>query len=105
KWAGGDTPDGMKDAFLLEDEEDPRNTLSVSLWDSAEKLLAWRTGEDTRKREDELKDVVDKVQWHRGFVGFKQSDIPTTGGRLKWLIVPAVMVAAGAGAFMLVRKL
>src|SRR5437764_87642 len=43
KWRGGDTPEGMVDAFLLEDEQDPRETLSVSLWDTAQNLLSYRT--------------------------------------------------------------
>src|SRR6266540_6324144 len=57
KWAGGDTPGGMSDAYLLQDEEDPRNTLSISFWDTAEKLLSFRTSEDAKKREDDLKEV------------------------------------------------
>jgi len=105
KWAGGGQPDGMVNAYLMQDESDPRNTLSVSLWDSADKLLQWRTSDDARKRDEGLQDVVDKEQWSRGFVSFRAADLTSGPGLKTWLAIPALVIAAGAGAFFLVRKL
>jgi CBS domain-containing protein/heme-degrading monooxygenase HmoA len=104
KWRGGDLPEGMIDAFLLEDEEDPRETLSVSLWDSAEKLLAYRTGDDARKRQDDLTDVVDKDRWSRTFVGWNEWDLADSGGKKKLLLLPLLLVAAGAAAFVFLKR-
>jgi CBS domain-containing protein/heme-degrading monooxygenase HmoA len=105
KWAGGAAPDGMLDAYLLQDEADPRNTLSISLWDSAEKLFKYRTSDDARRRDDELDQVIDKEQWSRGFVGFRAPDLSSGGGRKMWLVLPGMMLAGAAAAFFLVRKL
>ncbi|HEX5007470.1 MAG TPA: CBS domain-containing protein [Hyphomonadaceae bacterium] len=105
KWRGGDLPEGMLDAFLLQDEEDPRETLSVSFWDTAEQLLKYRTSEAVKKRRDELSDVVDKDRWSRSFVAFGAWDIPVGGGKKKWLLLlPLLVAAAGAGAYFLLKQ-
>jgi len=103
KWRGGDLPEGMIDAFLLEDEDDPRETLSVSLWDSAEKLLGYRTGEDARKRQDELSDVVDKDRWSRTFVGWNEWELSPSGSKKKLMALP-LLLAVGAAAFFFMKK-
>lgn len=102
KWRGGDEPEGMVDSFLLEDEEDPRETLSVSLWDSAESLLAYRTGQDAKKRRDELADTVEKDRWSRDFVGFNAWDLPSGGGKKKLLVLP-LLLAIGGGVFYFLK--
>jgi CBS domain-containing protein/heme-degrading monooxygenase HmoA len=104
KWRGGDMPDGMLDAFLLEDEEDPRETLSISFWDTADQLLKYRTSDDARKRRDDLSDVVDKDRWSRSFVAFSAWDIPGGGGKKKLLMLPLLLIGAGAGIFFLLKK-
>lgn len=104
KWAGGAAPDGMVDAYLLQDEADPRNSLSISLWDSAEKLFKYRTSDDARRRDEELDQVIDKEQWSRGFVGFRASDL-ASGGMKMWFVLPAMALAGAAAAFFLVRRL
>lgn len=104
KWRGGDMPEGMLDAFLLEDEEDPRETLSVSFWDTADQLLRYRTSEDARKRRDTLSDVVDKDRWSRSFVAFSAWDIPTGGGKKKLLMLPLLLLGAGAAVFFVLKK-
>jgi CBS domain-containing protein/heme-degrading monooxygenase HmoA len=104
RWRGGDLPDGMLDAFLLEDEEDPRETLSVSFWDTADKLLKYRTSENARKRRDQLSDVVDKDRWSRSFVAFSSWDIPTAGGKKKWFLLPLLLAGVGAGVFLLLKR-
>jgi CBS domain-containing protein len=103
RWAGGATPAGMLGAYLLEEEEDPRETLSVSFWDNARDLLAYRTSENARERKEHLADLVDKDRWHRGFVAWTQSDMPA--GSFRWWLaaVPAALALAGAGA-VLMRK-
>ena|GEM_PF-198548 len=104
KWRGGDTPEGMVDAFLLEDEQDPRETLSLSLWDTAQNLLAYRTGEEAKKREETISDVVDKVRWSRSFVAWNPWDINTSGGKKKWAMLPLLLAGAGAAAFYVLKK-
>lgn len=104
KWRGGDMPDGMLDAFLLEDEEDPRETLSVSFWDTADQLLKYRTSDDARKRRDDLSDVVDKDRWSRSFVAFSAWDIPGGGGKKKLLMLPLLLIGAGAAVLYLMKK-
>jgi CBS domain-containing protein len=104
RWRGGDTPDGMLDAFLLEDEEDPRETLSVSFWDTADQLLKYRTGEDARKRGDDLAGVVDKDRWSRSFVAFSTWDIPAGGGKKKLLMLPLLLAGAGALLYLVMKK-
>lgn len=103
KWAGGSTPEGMVDAFLLEDAQDPRQTLSLSLWNSADRLLRWRTSDDAHKRDENLSDYVDKELWSRGFVGFRADEL--AGGSKKiWFILPTVIAAAAAGTFFAIKK-
>lgn len=104
KWRGGDTPEGMVDSFLLEDEEDPRETLSISLWESAEKLLSYRTGDDAKKREKEMGDVVDKDRWSRGFVAWNSWDLEAGGGKKKWVAIPLLLAAAGAGVYFFLKR-
>lgn len=104
KWRGGGMPDGMLDAFLLEDEEDPRETLSVSFWDTADQLLKYRTGEDARKRRDDLSGVVDKDRWSRSFVAFSAWDIPAGGGKKKLLMLPLLLAGAGAVLYLVMKK-
>jgi CBS domain-containing protein/heme-degrading monooxygenase HmoA len=104
KWRGGDLPEGMLDAFLLQDEEDPRETLSVSFWDTADQLLKYRTSELAKQRRDDLADVVDKDRWSRSFVAFGAWDIPTGGGSKKWLLLPLLLIGAGAGIYFLIKQ-
>ena len=96
KWKGGDLPDGMLDAYLLEDEENPRETLSISFWDTARELLQYRTSEESQKRKDNLSDVVDKEHWSRAFVAFNADDIDAGGGKKKLFMLPLLLIAAGA---------
>ncbi|MGH2602743.1 MAG: antibiotic biosynthesis monooxygenase family protein, partial [Dehalococcoidia bacterium] len=104
KWRGGRTPEGMLDAFLLQDEEDPRETLSISFWDTADQLLKYRTSENAKKRHDDLSGVVDKDRWSRPFVAFSSLDIPTRGGGKKWLMLPLLLIGAGAAAYFLLAR-
>jgi CBS domain-containing protein len=66
--------------------------------------LRWRTSDDARKRDENLGDYVDKELWSRGFVGFRADEL--AGGSKKiWFLLPAVIAAAGAGAFFAIKKL
>jgi CBS domain-containing protein/heme-degrading monooxygenase HmoA len=103
KWRGGGTPEGMLDAVLLEDEQDPRETLSLSFWDSAQDLLRYRTSDESRKRDDDLAGLVEKDRWSRGFVAWNAWDVAAPGGKKKWLI-PLALIGAGVAAFMLLRR-
>jgi len=104
KWRGGATPDGMLDAVLLEDEQDPRETLSISFWDTAQHLLAYRTGDEARRREDDLSGVVDKTRWRSGFVAWNAWDLTPAGGKKKWLLLPLLLASAGAGVFYFLKQ-
>jgi CBS domain-containing protein/heme-degrading monooxygenase HmoA len=104
RWKGGDSPEGFLDAYLLEDQEDPRETLSISFWDTAKDLLAYRTSEDAKKRRGDLDDVVDNDRWSRAFVAFNAVDIPNGGGKKKWLLLPLLLIAAGAAAYYFVTR-
>ncbi len=94
----------MVDAYLFQDETDPRTTYSVSLWNAAEKLLAYHTSDDARKREENLAGHVEHTDGGRGFVAWKAAEIPH-GGMRRWLLVPAAIALAGGAAFALVRRL
>lgn len=104
KWVGGDTPDGMLAAYLLEDEEDPRETLSVSFWDSAEQLLGYRTSEDAKKRDDDLSGVVDKQRWQRAFVAWAPWELAQGGGKKKFVALPLLLAGLGAGVFFFLKR-
>ena len=104
RWKGGDQPDGMLDAYLLEDEEDPRETLSISFWDTARELLAYRTSDDAKKRRDGLDDVVDKDRWSRAFVAFNAVDIEDEGGKAKWFLLPLLLIGVGAAVYYFLSK-
>ena len=104
RWRGGATPKGMLDAVLLEDEQDPRETLSISFWDTAQNLLSYRTGEEARKRDDDLSNVVDKTRWSRSFVAWNPWDLTPAGGKKKWLLLPLLLASAGAGVFYLLKQ-
>src|SRR5215217_7871981 len=104
RWKGGDQPDGMLDAYLLEDEEDPRETLSISFWDTARDLLAYRTSDDAKKRRGEMDDVVDKDRWSRAFVAFNAVDIEDEGGKAKWFLLPLLLVGIGAAVYYFLSK-
>lgn len=104
KWVGGDTPEGMLAAYLLEDEEDPRETLSVSFWDSAEQLLGYRTSEDAKKRDDELSGVVDKQRWQRAFVAWAPWELAQGGGKKKFVALPLLLAGLGAGVFFFLKR-
>lgn len=104
KWRGGATPQGMLDAVLLEDEQDPRETLSISFWDTAQNLLAYRTGEEARKRDDDLSNVVDRNRWSRSFVAWNPWDLTPAGGKKKWVLLPLLLATAGAGVFYFLKQ-
>lgn len=104
RWAGGSTPSGMLGAYLLEEEEDPRETLSISLWENARDLLAYRTSEDARERKDNLADIVDKDRWHRGFVAWTEADMPAGGFRWWMAAVPAALALLGVGVALMMRR-
>ena len=96
KWRGGKQPDGMRAAYLLEDEEDPRETLSLSFWDLPGQLLAYRTSSAARQREKELQGVVETQRWQRPFAALGAADISTSGSKLP-LLLSLLLVAAAAG--------
>lgn len=103
RWAGGPTPAGMADAYLLQREDDPRETLSLTLWESDEQQLRYRTSAAVYKRRAGLADVVERELWSRGFNAWKGSR-RAAGRRPGRLAVPALLGAAGAGAFFLNRR-
>lgn len=104
KWSGGGAPDGMVDAYLLQGEDDPRHTLSVSLWDTAESLLAYRTSKDAHKRDEDLSALTDSDGWNAGYVAWNAATIAVGGGRKKWAALPVAVIAAAATAFLLMRR-
>jgi len=105
RWRTDTTPDGMLDAYLLEDEQDPRETLSISFWDTAQQLLKYRTGEEARKREQSLSGLVEKDRWRRSFVAFGSWDIPKVGrGKAIWLFLPLLLAGAGAATYFVLKQ-
>ena len=103
QWRSGAPPDGMRDAYLLEDDEDPRETLSLSFWGSAEQLLAYRASDAATQREKQLRGVVAKTRWQRPFAAFSAADIDT-GGRKLPLLLPLLLAAAGVGIFFFLKR-
>lgn len=105
KWAGDSAPEGMVDAWLLEEEGDPTRTISLSLWDTADHLLRYRTGSDARKRDDDLGEHTSGQSWSRGFVAWRAADL--VAGKMKpWMaFAPAALVLLAGGGFLLSKKL
>ena len=103
QWRTGEQPEGMIDAYLLEADEDPRETLSLSFWDSAEQLLAYRASDAAKQRDRQLRGLVAKTRWQRPFVAFSAADIEA-GGRKLPLLLPLLLVAAGVGVFLFLKR-
>ena len=103
QWRTGEQPEGMIDAYLLEADEDPRETLSLSFWDSAEQLLAYRASDAAKQRDRQLRGLVAKTRWQRPFVAFSAADIEA-GGRKLPLLLPLLLVAAGVGVFFFLKR-
>jgi CBS domain-containing protein/heme-degrading monooxygenase HmoA len=104
RWAGGAEPSGMVDALLLQDEEDPRETLSISLWENARDLLAYRTGELARQRREELADLVDKERWRRGYVAWSAAELPGQARRWWLIAIPLVVALSAAGIALFISR-
>ena len=102
QWRDGEQPEGMLDAYLLEDDEDPRETLSVSFWDRAERLLAYRASDAATQREQQLRGLVAKTRWQRPFAAFSAAEIEAGGRRLP-LLLPLPLAAAGAGVVIFLK--
>lgn len=103
QWRRGKQSEGMRDAYLLENEEDPRETLSLSFWDTPRQLLAYRTSAAAAQREQQLRDLVAKTRWQRPFAALSTADIKTGGSKLP-LLVPLLLAAAGAGVFLVLKR-
>lgn len=105
QWAGDSAPDGMVDAWLLEEEGDPTRTISLSLWDTADHLLRYRTSTDARKRDDDLGEHTVGQGWNRGFVAWRAAEL--AGGKVKpWMaFAPAALVLLAGSGFLLFKKL
>ncbi len=105
QWRTGEQPEGMIDAYLLEDDEDPRETLGISFWDSAEQLLAYRASDAAKQREKQLRSLVAKTRWQRPFAAFSAADINAGGSTLPLpLLLPLLLAAAGAGVFLVLKR-
>lgn len=98
-WAGNPTPKGMTDAYLLEDDEHPGETLSVSLWQDAAALRAYRESTAAAARVRDLAPVVDTELWSRSFDVRRAPEV-TGRGAARWLLLPALLGLGGAGAFL-----
>ena len=103
QWRSGKQPDGMRTAYLLEDEEHPRETLSLSFWDTPRQLLAYRTSDAATQREQQLRRLIDKTRWQRPFAALSTADIKAGGGKLP-LLLPLLVAAAGAGVFLVLKR-
>jgi len=105
QWAGDSSPEGMTDAFLLQSEDDPRETLSVSLWDSAEALLKYRNSDDARKRDNELAAMTDgRNTWTRGYVAWTNEQLPHSRKLFVFGAPVGLALAAGLGLFLFLRR-
>jgi CBS domain-containing protein/heme-degrading monooxygenase HmoA len=104
RWAGGSAPTGMLGAYLFEEEEDPRETLSISLWENARDLLGYRTSEEARERKEKLADIVDKDRWHRSFVAWTEADMPARGFRWWLAAAPVALALLGTGVALMKRR-
>ncbi len=103
QWRRGKQPAGLRDAYLLEDEEDPRETLSLSFWDTPRQLLAYRTSDAATQREQQLRRLIDKTRWQRPFAARSTADSKTGGSKLP-LLLPLLLAAAGAGVFLMLKR-
>ncbi|MGI8554280.1 MAG: CBS domain-containing protein [Dehalococcoidia bacterium] len=103
-WAGGDTPDGMTAAYLLQRDDDPRETVSVSLWESPQKLQTYREGGVARSRNDVLSGDIEGTESSHSYDAFEASDLQKSG-RSKKLLAPAGVGVAGVGAYLVARTL
>src|SRR3712207_455249 len=65
RWARGKAPAGMVNAYLLEDDQHPGETLTLSLWKDEAKLDAYRASADAANREYSISGIVDQTLWNR----------------------------------------
>ena len=103
QWRSGKQPDGMRAAYLLEDEEHPRETLSLSFWDTPRQLLAYRASNAAKQREQQLRELVAKTRWQRPFAA-RGAAASNGGGRKLPLLLPLLLVAAGVGVFLVLKR-
>ena len=103
QWASGKRPKGMRDAYLLEEAQDPREPLGIGLWDRPEQVLAYRASDAAKQREKQLHSLVDKTRWQRPFAAFRAADIKVGGSKLPLLLL-LLLAAAGAGVVFVLKR-
>lgn len=106
RWAGDKTPRGMTAAWLLQDEENPRESLSVSLWEDAGDLYAYRTSEEHRRRQEAIGPYIEQAETSKVYNAAGAEDLGKSGGTSKKaFVLPALVGGAGAGAWYLTRRM
>ena len=103
QWASGKRPKGMRDAYLLEQEQDPRETLGIGLWDRPEQVLAYRASDAAKQWEKEIHRLVYKTSWQRPFAAFRAADSMASGSKLSLLLL-LLLAAAGAGVVFVLKE-
>jgi CBS domain-containing protein/heme-degrading monooxygenase HmoA len=96
RWSTVPKPSGVQAAYLLQDEQDPQEILSLSLWQDPEALRRYRDEVDSRNHPDLLADVADE-QWNRIYAVQSVPAQPVRGRGL-WPLLPVSTLAAAAAA-------
>lgn len=97
RWAESAKPKGMKEAYLLEEGANAQESMSVSLWESADALTAYRASDAARQRQEGLGDLVEHEEWSRVYDAWPAEGRQSGKRPLLRVLPPLVGVAGVAG--------
>ena len=105
RWASDELPKGMSAAYLLQEDDDPQETLSIGIFEDAADLQAWRSSDEARQRRERLADLLEGLEMSRSY---EAHDITSARGssrkRAMMPLLPVALGTAGAGAVLVATR-
>jgi CBS domain-containing protein len=103
RWAGGPAPKGMTAAYLLEDDAQTGEVLSLSLWENDAALRAYQSSSEAAERTFALTPIVDDESRGRSYTVYDAGSL-TGAGRAR-LLLPVLAGTGGTGAWLISRRI